>query len=137
VNGFIKTVIFHFEISFFRDYDYAAICTYFGSNLGYQKDHSTLFVMPSDIAPVPDYQRPSTLENTIREFPHVLCLVTGSPHKRKLLQRIEKEYQIVARKTCGRQAITATATDHATESHQYCEQLQYSSNEITTTVSVS
>jgi hypothetical protein len=60
VNGFRKTEIFPFQPNVFRDHDSATKTTHVDSSLGVQEEHSTCFVMTSDITPVPDFQRPST-----------------------------------------------------------------------------
>jgi hypothetical protein len=110
VNEFRNTGIFPFQPNVFRDHDFATKTTDVDSSLGVQEERSTFFVMPSDIAPVPDFQRPSTSGNTTF-LNGSACLVTGSSHKRKLLECIEKQSQTVARKTCRRQT-TATRKSH-------------------------
>jgi hypothetical protein len=84
VNWFRKTEVFPFQPSVFRDHDFATKTTFVDSSLGVQEEHSTCFVMLSDITPVPDFQRPSTSGNTT-SLKGSACLVTGSPHKGKLL----------------------------------------------------
>jgi hypothetical protein len=80
VNGFRKTGIFSFQPNVFRDHDFATKTTDADSSLGIQEQHSTYFVMPSDITPVPDFQRPSSSGNTT-SLKGSACLVTESSHK--------------------------------------------------------
>jgi hypothetical protein len=70
-----KAGIFPFRPNVFRDHNFATKTTDVDSSLGVQKEHSASFVMPSDITPVPDFQRPSTSGNTTFSKDSA-CLVT-------------------------------------------------------------
>jgi hypothetical protein len=117
VNGFRKTGIFPFQPNVFRDHYFATKTTDVDSSLGVQEEHSTSFVMPYDITPVPDFQRPSTSGNTT-SLKGSACLVTGSSHKRKLLECIEKQSQTVARKTCRRQTAATSKSRKGRKKHE-------------------
>jgi hypothetical protein len=82
VNGFRKTGIFPFRPIFFRDHNFATKTTDVNSSVGVQEEHSASYVMPSDITPVPDFQRPSTSGNTTFSKGSA-CLVTRITTQKK------------------------------------------------------
>jgi hypothetical protein len=84
VNEFRKTAVFTFQPNVFRDHDFATKTIDVVSSLGVPEEHSTSFVMLSDITPVSDFQRPSTSGNTASRKGSA-CLVTGSPHQENCL----------------------------------------------------
>jgi hypothetical protein len=96
--------------SVFRDDDFATKNTEVNSSLGVQKEHSTSFFVPSDITPILHFRSPAHREPRLPAKGSA-CLVTGSPHKQKLLRCTEKQSHIVVRKTCRRQT-TATIKSH-------------------------
>jgi hypothetical protein len=117
VNGFRNTGIFPFQPNVFREQDFATKITYVDSSLGVPEQNSTSFAMPSDITPIPDFQRPSTSGNTTSRKGSA-CLVTGSPHKRQLLECTDKQSQTVARKTCRRQNAATRKSRKGIKKHE-------------------
>lgn len=94
VNGFRKTGIFPFQPNLFRECDFMEDGNQDNELNGHNGTGTTDFVKPSDVSPVPDFQKPSTSGTSVNTTPSrksSACLVTGSPHKRKLLDAINNK----------------------------------------------
>ena len=105
VNGFRKTGIFPFNPNLFRENDFLENPVNDDNLNG--PSGTTEFVRPSDVSPIPDIQKPSTSGTSNNATPSrksSACLITGSPHKRKLLDAINNKNSISAKRALSIQS---------------------------------
>jgi hypothetical protein len=89
INDFRKTGLYPCNRNIFNDYEFSEDVTAQASSTS---TASHFFTAPSDIAPVPDLRETSGQTTDAATFRRgSATLVTGSPHKNKLMENIQKK----------------------------------------------